>query len=227
MKPVFACLVAALLATHSAWSRGADVSAEKWPCSFDREITDLPLGDYQTTALHAAVAGLRKGTIRRLLKGSTDPDVRDSLRQTALFTAVSDRIPEAKEIAAGGLAKKRKTEAQAKLEIARLLIAAGADVNAQDKNGETVLMAAVELPLLEPTGSRMVDLLLRSGSRVELRDHDGHTALSLAALRSNVAIAKTLMAHGADPNIRRCDGKSALDLARETKSDALIQALTR
>jgi ankyrin repeat protein len=61
--------------------------------------------------------------------------------------------------------------------IARMLIARGADVNHVDKNGMTPLLYAASIDFGD---SSMVDLLLKSGANPEAKDKDGLTAAQLA-----------------------------------------------
>jgi ankyrin repeat protein len=64
-----------------------------------------------------------------------------------------------------------------RLEMVRLLIASGADVNRADTTGMTPLMYAAATNFGDPT---IVDLLLKSGARLETRGKDGVTAADLA-----------------------------------------------
>ncbi|MBS0365577.1 MAG: quinoprotein dehydrogenase-associated putative ABC transporter substrate-binding protein [Proteobacteria bacterium] len=65
-------------------------------------------------------------------------------------------------------------------QLARALIARGADVNAGNAGGVTALMLAV-------SGGRtdMMDILLRAGASVQARSHRGDTALSIARARGD------------------------------------------
>ena len=63
------------------------------------------------------------------------------------------------------------------VEIARLLIARGADVNLPDKIGFTPLLYAASIDFGD---SAMIDLLLKSGARSDVQNKDGLTALDLA-----------------------------------------------
>lgn len=62
-----------------------------------------------------------------------------------------------------------------KVGVVRILIEAGADVNARDADGLTPLMAAVV-----QDHAAIVELLLKRGAEVNARDGRGRTALALA-----------------------------------------------
>ena len=63
------------------------------------------------------------------------------------------------------------------VEVARLLIARGADVNHADRIGFTPLLYAASIDFGD---SSMIDLLLKSGARSGVTTKDGQTALDLA-----------------------------------------------
>ncbi len=63
------------------------------------------------------------------------------------------------------------------VEIAQLLIARGADVNRGDRIGFTALLYAASIDFGD---SAMIDLLLKSGARADVRTKDGLSALDLA-----------------------------------------------
>ena len=64
-----------------------------------------------------------------------------------------------------------------RVEMARLLIERGADVNHVDKKGMTPLLYAASIDFGD---SAMIDLLLKSGARATARTKEGLTALDLA-----------------------------------------------
>ena len=64
-----------------------------------------------------------------------------------------------------------------RVEMARLLIQRGADVNHVDKKGMTPLLYAASIDFGD---SAMVDLLLKSGAQAGARTKEGLTALDLA-----------------------------------------------
>jgi len=94
-------------------------------------------------------------------------------------------------------------------ETVRLLISAGADVNAQDKWRRTALHSAASaagkpMPAADKP-VEIVQLLIAAGADVNARDSNGQTALMVAARSRSLDAIKILLAAGADPSI--CDAK--------------------
>jgi ankyrin repeat protein len=92
------------------------------------------------------------------------------------------------------------------LESVRVLIAAGADVNAKTtSNRKTALHGAV--------GYEFMKTLIQHGADVNAQTSVGGTPLMCAASTGEVDRCKLLVDHGANVNIRSRDGYTALDLA--------------
>ncbi|XP_010555882.1 PREDICTED: ADP-ribosylation factor GTPase-activating protein AGD3-like isoform X2 [Tarenaya hassleriana] len=71
----------------------------------------------------------------------------------------------------------------------------------------------------------MVELLLQCGANVNAMDSNGQTPLQCCILRGKAAIARLLLARGADPQSTK-EGKSPLDIASESKfTDSQVLAL--
>jgi uncharacterized protein len=102
----------------------------------------------------------------------------------------------------------------------RALLKAGADPNATLPEGETVLLSAAR------TGSApAIDLLLQFGAKTDARESwYGETPLIWAAAEDHADAVRSLLSHGADPNLRsapqtwekRRAGQSLLSLGEWT-----------
>ena len=80
-----------------------------------------------------------------------------------------------------------------KLDIAKLLLGNGADYRVLNTNGESVLSLAVRKSQLP-----MLDMLLRQGVPVDLRDREGHSALYWSNFYRSDEMSTLLRAHGAN-----------------------------
>ncbi|MDR0403047.1 MAG: ankyrin repeat domain-containing protein [Treponema sp.] len=102
------------------------------------------------------------------------------------------------------------------------LVAAGADVNAQDAKGNTPMHLAI--PLEQHRAA--VSLLLNRGANPNLRDEHGEIPLQVViTLHRDYEIVEDLLLGGSEVSNRNIDGKTALYMAVEEDSVALIPLL--
>ena len=105
------------------------------------------------------------------------------------------------------------------VEDVRLLLAQGADANAQNDGGGTALMYAIE-------DAEKTRLLLDRGADVNARSGEGRTALLIAVGRAGSnAVVKLLLERGASASVRLPDGRGALQLAVAARDAALLSML--
>ncbi len=74
-------------------------------------------------------------------------------------------------------------------EAAKLVLDAGADINARHNTGQTPLIMAASKSHVD-----MVKLLIDRGANITIRDQDGKTALTEAAEQGSTEIVKHLLA---------------------------------
>lgn len=97
---------------------------------------------------------------------------------------------------------------QGLVDMARLLLDRGANVDARDHRGRTPLWEAIERDDM-----KMTRFLLTNGADVNAQDHRGCTPLWEAIQRNSLGMVKFLLDNGADPNITDVHGDAALGWA--------------
>jgi len=105
-------------------------------------------------------------------------------------------------------------------ETVAMLLEKGADMNATDNYGETVLQWASENGHTE-----IVTMLLKKGADVNAKRNCGNTALSSASYRGYTEIVKMLLKNGAIVNAEDNHGWTALQLASENGRIETVQML--
>lgn len=129
------------------------------------------IGTSSTTAMAGAVRFGNLAVVRKLLDMGVPADELERSGLTLLDRAVLGN----------------------QVEVARLLIARGADVNHADKIGFTPLLYAASIDFGD---SAMIDLLLKSGARADVRTKDGQTALDLARKYKHTHLIASLETSG-------------------------------
>ena len=106
------------------------------------------------------------------------------------------------------------------LEVVRMLLEAGADMNAENQDRSTALMFAAHNGHLE-----VVQVLLEAGADKNAAKQDGATALMFAAHNGHLEVVQVLLEAGADKNAAKQDGATALMLAAEDGHLEVVQVL--
>jgi ankyrin repeat protein len=165
------------------------------------------------TALHLAVAGYRFELVRLLLAAGADPNSRTNHRQSGPL-----------HYAADGYMTGPVWNAKRQVQTIQCLLDAGADINAQDKNGATPLHRAVRTRC-----AAAVKCLLERGSDATLKNKPGSTPFHLAvqntgrggsgaeaATAAQRDIIQEFLSFGLKPALKDGKGKSVLDWARSS-----------
>ncbi len=187
----------------------------------DLEVKSGPLG--KTPLMEASSSG-NASIVKLLLKAGANVNARSPLNATPLQFA--DKSPEvvralikaganvneqAAYNADGGFTHLMAAVNRGEIRIAKLLIDAGADVNAlSGPRGWTPLLLAVGQKKPNP---QMVRLLLDSGADVNAQNQHGENALSFAVFNNNPQMVKLLLRAGAKINARA--GKDQLPVRSE------------
>ncbi|MBY5549625.1 ankyrin repeat domain-containing protein [Rhizobium leguminosarum] len=105
-------------------------------------------------------------------------------------------------------------------EILELLLANGADINARNDEGISILHII--------TDPEAVNLLVEKGADIEARDNRGRTPLIVQMLnrQNGPDVIAALLKNGANPDAKDDSGVTALDIARQSGDEDLIGLMT-
>jgi ankyrin repeat protein len=159
--------------------------------------------------------------VRYAVRRGANLDARNSFGQTALEVSVKEN----------------------NLAIAKALISLGADPKSinvwnPSQTGTTLVMAAFT-PFYLVSDPSMLELVLSSGANPNVLNPgpynkacvktscpwSGQTALTRAIHDNSVTLVKILLAYGADPRVRRADGKLPYDIAISLKHHGIAELL--
>ena len=135
------------------------------------------------TALHAATLRRHPEVVKALLAAHADPGLATSFKNTALHCACWAAADQAEE------------DRPKQLEIIRMLLDAGADINALNGGKSTPLALATA-----SGDADIVRVLLEHGADANLADAEGKAPLHDASDQGFLEVVRELLAHGADAN---------------------------
>ena len=100
------------------------------------------------------------------------------------------------------------------------LLALGADVNAQDGDGDTALHGAAQTGNVE-----IIQMLLDKGANPNAKNRSGGTPLMWAAVFGKDEAARLLLSRGADASLKDNEGLTAYEWAVQNKRENMVQLL--
>jgi hypothetical protein len=165
------------------------------------------------TALHLAAAGYRLEIVRLLLAAGANSNAATNHRRSTPL-----------HYAADGYINGPAWDAKRQVSTLRCLLAAGADINAQDKNGATAVHRAVRTRC-----ATAVQFLLKAGAAPTMKNKSGSTPFHLAvqdtgrggsgaevARAAQRRIINSFLSLGVNRALKNGKGKSVLDCARSS-----------
>lgn len=169
-----------------------------------------------------AVRGGDTARVRDLLEQGADPDARvDYIPEPVTWASVT-RILRGRRSVPSSKSDTVLMEASLSdhVDIMRLLLDYGADIDAREESGRTALYAAIDGEAsappnpLDPVGENSVDFLLQKGADVNIQNEEGKTpflyAVRFFSLYRPSSLLRRLRRYGADLEIRDEEGETAL-----------------
>lgn len=183
------------------------------------------------TAIHLSAMYNEDSVMALLIENGLDIEAVDNKGNTAIHVAISpvyiqeldtDKYDKLNQ---GWRHKEERCGHHWNKEVALRLLRSKANVNARNYEGKTPL----HLACMDMQGSA-AKFLLENGADVDAVDHQNYTALHYAVGKQSLQVVITLLQFGASASLK-CDptflgsGDTALEMARENKSNAIVEVL--
>jgi len=186
------------------------------------------------TPLISAAARGDLEVVNLLIQRGADPNVTDNMGDTALLHALEARYDQVEQIllnhpkldpharGLNGVTTLSKYVWRERKDAVQKLLDLGADVNAQDNDGDAPLHGAAQTGNVE-----ILDLILAKGANPNVKNKEGGTPLMWAVVFDHEDAVRRLLERGADASLKDASGHTARYWAIKNKRDNLVALLPR
>ena len=195
--------------------------------------------------IHCAIDNGRLGMVQYLVKNGANLNATSNYKQTPLHAVCIDEMNRANisktvltKIAAFLIKNGANLDLDAQdtsgetplhyackhgyLDIAKLLIEKGANVNSKDQQNDSPLHLAVKYGR-----KNHIKILLKNGAEIDTKNNSSFTPLHEAIFRKKPNVVKLLLENNADMNIKNGKNKSAIELAKEKGFEQILEVLMK
>ena len=216
----------------AAWCKLYDIDSNPSHPSTFYQFTPSPKSD-ANTLYYAALCGFTNLVEQLISKHPQHVDAIGGYYMTPAVAALAGRHFQLAQILhrAGSSVDPRGFEENsplhpaayyADIEMVRVLLDYGVDVNSRNEDGWTPLYYAPNSYSNDPGAAR---LLLDRGADPNLGAKDGQTPLHEALKYGWIEMARLLIEHGANVEVKGRRGKTALEIASEKQHDEIVKLL--
>ncbi|KAK6509749.1 hypothetical protein TWF481_004479 [Arthrobotrys musiformis] len=186
--------------------------------------------DNRGICLHDGITGRHENVVEYIM----DPIAEERLEQIYPRSTVAQIAIRTENLSMVKLVLKKRTRVEeikrtwelhsalgkGNLDIIKLVINSGADINARSERGDSAIHIATKRG-----DSHIVEYLLKHGAGINVTAGNGHTALHEAAIYNRFEIAKMLLDNGADVHAVDTSGKTPLYCAAEFGKAEVLKVL--
>ena len=186
------------------------------------------------SSLQRACVGKHVEVMKLLIEGGADVDVEGTNKYGLLFTACRSGKSEVVRLlveagSGSGTAKDggvwanglRRAAGRGHVDVVRLLVDTGVEVECVDGDGKTALCSASRGGRVDVVRA----LVGEGGADVNKAGRGGWTPLMWASLEGKEDAVRVLLELGADVGVREDEGETALDVARRTGRNGIVAVL--